>query len=85
MILPVPPSSRPSPASIPVPDLLRPLIDKLADLTEQDRELVIRAARHRRRSKVELKPVPWHVLVRSSGIVSFGGNAVEDTNAIYDG
>ena len=79
------PSGRSSTAPVPVPELLKPLVEKLAELTEQDRELVIRAARRRRRSKVELKPVPWDVLRRSSGIVSFGGNAVEDTNAIYDG
>ena len=35
-------------------------------------------------SQVELKPVPWEVLWRSSGVVSLGGDAVEDTNAIYD-
>ena len=79
------PSGRSSSAPVPVPEQLEPLVERLADLSEQDRELVIRAARRRRRSKVELKPVPWEVLWRSSGTVSFGGDAVEDTNAIYDG
>jgi hypothetical protein len=78
-------SGRSSTAPISVPEQLEPLVEKLADLNEQDRELVIRAARRRRRSKVELKPVPWDVLWRSSGTVSFGGNALEDTSAIYDG
>ena len=77
-----PPGS--STAPVQVPEQLEPLVEKLADLTQQDRELVIRAARRRRRSKVELKPVPWEVVWRSSGTVSLGGDAVEDTNAIYD-
>jgi hypothetical protein len=67
-----------------VPEQLEPLVEKLADLSEQDRELVIRAARHKRWTKVELKPVPWDVLWKASGTVSLGGNAVEDTDAIYD-
>jgi len=76
-------SSSGSIAPVQVPEQLEPLVEKLADLSEQDRELVIRAARRRRRSKIELKPVPWEVLWRASGTVSLGGDAIEDTNAIY--
>jgi hypothetical protein len=69
----------------PIPEQLEPLVERLAGLNEQDRELVIRAARRRRRSRVVLKAVPWDVLWRASGTVSLGGNAVEDANALYDG
>jgi hypothetical protein len=71
-------------ALVQIPKQLEMLVEKLADLSQQDRELVIRAARRRRRSKIELKPVPWEAVWRSSGVVSLGGDAVEDTNAIYD-
>lgn len=73
-----------SAASAQMPELLQQLVDKLAGLTERDLELVIRAARRKRLSNVELKPVPWEALWRASGTVSLGGDAVEDTNAIYD-
>lgn len=80
-------SPRGSSSSAPahVPERLEPLVEKLMDLSEQDRELVIRATSRRRRIQVELKPVPWEKLWQASGTVSLGGNAVEDTNAIYDG
>jgi hypothetical protein len=71
-------------ALVQVPEQLELLVEKLADLSPQDRELVIRAARRRRRSKVELRAVPWEALWRSRGVVSLGGDAVEDTNAMYD-
>ena len=76
-------SSSAAPAN--VPERLEPLVEGLAGLDEQERELVIRAARHKRRTRVELKAVPWDVLWQANGAVSFGGNAVEDTDAIYDG
>lgn len=79
-------SSRHSSSAAPahVPEQLEPLVERLADLSEDDQELVIRAARHKRRTKVELKPVPWEVLWQARGVVALGGNAVEDTDAIYD-
>jgi len=78
-----PPSLSPS-VSMRVPQHLQPLVERLADLSNEDRELVIRAARSRRRTTVELKPFPWNVLWRASGTVSMGGDAVEHTNASYD-
>lgn len=78
------PRGSPSTASLQVPEQLEPLVEKLADLSAADRELVIRAARRKRRTMIELKPVPWEVLWQASGTVSLGGNAVEDTNTIYD-
>ncbi len=67
-----------------VPEQLEPLVERLADLSEADRVLVIRAARHKRRTQVELTPVPWEALWQARGVVALGGNAVEDTDAIYD-
>lgn len=84
MILSMSRSGRSSSVPVQVPERLEPLVEKLADLSERDRELVVRAARRRTRANIELKPVPWDVLWRASGSVSFGGNAVDDTNAIYD-
>lgn len=73
-----------SAAPVQVPEQLEPLVKRLADLSDQDREIVIRAAKRRRRTKVELKTVPWDVLWKARGVVAIGGDAVEDTNAIYD-
>lgn len=70
--------------SEPVPAQFEPLVEKLADLSDVDRELVIRAARRRRRSQVALRPVPWDVVHRARAIVALGGDGVEDTNALYD-
>lgn len=71
-------------APVQVPEQLAPLVKGLADLSDQDRELVIRAAKRTRRTKVELRPVPWVVLWQARGVVAIGGDAVDDTNAIYD-
>jgi|GEM_PF-1115271 len=78
------PRSLSSSASMWVPQQLQPLVERLADSSNEDCELVIRAARSKRRTKVELKPFPWNVLWRASGTVSMGGDAVDDTNASYD-
>ena len=67
-----------------VPESLRPLVEHLARLSDEDRELVIRAARPRRRSASVLKAVPWEAIWQARGVVAIGGNAVEDCNAIYD-
>ena len=73
-----------SAAPVQVPEQLKPLVKGLAELSDQDRELVIRAAKRKRRAKVELRPMAWDMLWQARGVVAIGGDAVDDTNAIYD-
>ncbi len=64
-----------------VPEHLAPLVQQLLALSEPDRRLVIAAVEWER----ELPVMSWETLDRARGIVSLGGNAVEDCNALYDG
>ena len=67
-----------------VPDQLQPLVTQLVDLSHADFDLVLRAAAAERlRSKP--RTMSWETLERAKGIVSLGGNAVEDCKALYDG
>jgi hypothetical protein len=62
-----------------VPNELRSLVDQLATLHAVDRERIVRAARERRRT------VSWSHLRDARGIAQLGGDAVKDTEALYDG
>jgi hypothetical protein len=78
------PPSRSSSAAPVVPEQLQPLVEQLAELSEGDRDLVIRAARLRGLPN-ELPTLPWEEFDKVKGIVSLGGNADEDCKALYDG
>lgn len=67
-----------------MPEALKPLVDQLASLPEEQREAVIHASR-RERNTLELRPVPWDHLLAAVGKVDLGGDAIEDCKAIYDG
>jgi hypothetical protein len=67
-----------------VPEHLLPLAQQLAALSEADRDLVIRAARSQTKPR-KLRTMSWETLERAIGIVSLGGDAVEDCKALYDG
>jgi hypothetical protein len=69
----------------PLPDELRPLAAELAKLPEQDREMVISAARAANTTRHRYPTMSWASLTSAKGIVRFGGNAVEDSDALYDG
>ena len=62
----------------------RGFMEQLAELSEGDRDLVIRAARLRGLPN-ELPTLPWEEFDKVKGIVSLGGNADEDCKALYDG
>jgi hypothetical protein len=68
-----------------LPDALRPLAAELAQLPEQDREMVISAARAANLTKHRYPTMSWGTLMSGKGAVSFGGNAVDDCDALYDG
>jgi hypothetical protein len=63
-----------------VPEHLLPLVQQLLALSEADRELVIAAAQRER----ELPTLPWEEFEKVKGIVSLGGDAVEDCKALHD-
>ena len=67
-----------------VPEHLLPLVEQLAALSDADRDLVIQAARSHARPRKH-RTMSWETLERAKGIVSLGGDAVEDCNALYDG
>jgi hypothetical protein len=69
-------------ADVPLPDHLRLLADQLAEVSTDDQQLVIAAARNARPRR--LKTIPWSELEKLKGIVSLGGNAVDDCNALYE-
>jgi hypothetical protein len=78
------PPSRSSSAAPEVPEQLQPLVKQLVELSEVDRQLVIRAANSQAEPR-KLRTMSWETLDRARGIVSLGGDAVEDCKALYDG
>ncbi|GMV18169.1 MAG: hypothetical protein HS104_24415 [Polyangiaceae bacterium] len=72
---------RPTPEPVVVPESLKPLVEQLAKLQPSDRDLVVRAAE----SSPRYRPVTWELLEAARGVVSLGGDAVEDCKALYDG
>jgi hypothetical protein len=72
-------------SSLPVPEPLRPLVDQLAALKEPERTAVIEAATRRARLRLRGGPASWGSIHKAHGCVALGGNAIEDTEALYDG
>jgi hypothetical protein len=83
MGLMAPPKAASPPASL--PEALPPLAAELASLPGDARELVISAARAANTTTQGHHRMSWASLMSASGVVSFGGNAVEDCDALYDG
>ena len=73
---------KPTPDPLVVPDELKPLVRQLAGLEPGVRNLVVRAAEHEQR---RYPAVSWELLDAGRGVVSLGGDAVEDCRALYDG
>lgn len=73
-----------SPVSF-LPEELRPLATELAKLPRDAREMVISVARAANTTTHGYPTITWASLMSAKGLVSFGGNAVEDTDALYDG
>lgn len=71
-------------AALKLPERLEPLARQLAELDPSDRELLIRAVQTSSPRR-KLRGVSWEQLEKLKGIVSLGGNAVEDCKALYDG
>jgi hypothetical protein len=67
-----------------VPEELRPLVRQLAALSSLEREAVIDAARKVANDQKALPTTSWQALRSLKGIVSLGGNALEDSEALYD-
>ena len=67
-----------------LPERLAPLARQLAELDPGDRDLVIRSVQTRVPRR-KLRGASWERLKELKGIVSLGGNAVEDCKALYDG
>jgi hypothetical protein len=67
-----------------VPTALKPLVEQLANLHAADRERIVRAARRVARD-ARRRTVSWSHLRDARGVVSLGGDAIEDTRALYDG
>jgi hypothetical protein len=68
-----------------LPEALRPLAAQLANLPRDARERVISAARAANTTRHGYPTISWSSLMSAKGVVSLGGNAVEDTDALYDG
>ena len=70
--------------AVEVPEHLLPLVEKLRALSLADLELVIQAAEALAKQR-DLPTMPWEEFEKSKGIVTLGGDAVEDCKALYDG
>ena len=77
--------SKPVPGLLAVPKALEPLVKQLASLQPSERELVMHAAEAASQSGGRYPTMSWEVLEEARGVVSLGGDAVEDTRALYDG
>jgi hypothetical protein len=69
-----------------LPEHLRSLVEQLASLSAGDREAVVRSARETAHG--EAGPLPtasWDSIDAAKGVVHWGGNALEDAEALYDG
>jgi hypothetical protein len=67
-----------------VPPALQPLVEQLATLDASDRERIVSAARKIAREHGR-RTVKWTSLRDACGAVHFGGDAVIDMRALYDG
>ncbi len=78
------PPSRSSSAAPVVPEQLQPLVKQLAELNDGDRQLVIQAANSQATPRKH-RTMSWETIERATDLVSLGGNADEDSKALYDG
>ncbi len=65
-----------------VPARLEPLVRELAALPDEDRRAVLEAAEEAARSAPPA--ASWETLDSLRGVVSLGGNALEDCEKLYD-
>ena len=73
------------PHSPELPPELGKLVEQLRNLGPDQRSRVLDAA-HKAANETKRWPtMPWEVLEKSIGIVSLGGDAVADCEALYDG
>jgi hypothetical protein len=72
-----------------VPNELRSLVHQLATLSAADRERIVRLARRMAHlfvsTRERRRTVSWSDLRDARGIAQLGGDAVKDTEALYDG
>jgi hypothetical protein len=61
---------------------LEPLVSKLAELSAADRHEVVAAAEDAAAARPVLSWESWDA---ARGVVSFGGDAVQDSDRLYDG
>lgn len=66
------------------PDL-EPLVKTLVALPADDRAVVLAMVEAETRPAPRLTPIPWEALDAMTGVVNFGGNALEDCDRLYDG
>ena len=68
-----------------MPETLKPLVDRLAALPQDERELVIAIARRAANdASATLKTISWQHLRDAVGSVHLGGDALRDSEALYD-
>jgi hypothetical protein len=72
-----------SPGDDDVPAALRSLVEQLAALHVAERERIVRAAR--KIARAQRRTISWSHLREARGVARFGGDAVTDTQALYDG
>jgi hypothetical protein len=72
-----------SPGDDDVPAALRSLVEQLAGLHAAERERIARAAR--KIARAQRRTISWSHLREARGVAHFGGDAVTDTQALYDG
>jgi hypothetical protein len=76
-------SSASTSAAQALPEALRPLVQQLVALPPTEREQVLRAVREYP-DTASIPTVPWDEFKQLCGIVALGGDAFEDTEALYD-
>ena len=62
---------------------LEPLVRQLAELADDERRDVVAAAQES--ASARRPTLPWSSWEAARGVVSLGGNAVEDCDRLYDG
>jgi hypothetical protein len=73
------------PHSPELPPELGKLVEQLKNLDPEQRSLVIDAAQKAANDTKRWPTMPWDVFEKARGIVSLGGDAVADCEALYDG
>ncbi len=72
-------------AQITIPVKIREVVGitegDVLDVEVRNREIILKPVR---RKKIQLKPVDVSILDKMAGVFSIGGDAVKDTDALYD-